>query len=87
MDAFATGDILPFTSDIEFVILPLAMDDGMQKIWREVFDQFAISYANEWWIVYERKIWEVLEYLKKSDSAPKNSAIFTPTQKSWSYQP
>ena len=56
MDAFATGDILPFTSDIEFVILPLAMDDGMQKIWREVSDQFAISYANEWWIVYERKI-------------------------------
>lgn len=56
MDVFATGDILPFTSDIEFVILPLAMDEGTQKIWREVSAQFAISYANEWWVVYERKI-------------------------------
>lgn len=56
MDAFATGDVLPFTNDIEFVVLPVAMDEGMQKTWREVSAQFAISYANEWWIVYQRKI-------------------------------
>ncbi len=56
MDAFATGDILPFTSEIEFVILPLAMDGGTQKIWREVSAQFSISFANEWWVVYERKV-------------------------------
>ena len=56
MDAFATGDILPFTNDIEFVVLPVAMDDGMQQTWREVSAQFAISYANEWWVVYQRKI-------------------------------
>ena len=56
MDAFATGDVLPFTNDIEFVVLPVAMDEGMQKTWQEVSAQFAISYANEWWIVYQRKI-------------------------------
>lgn len=56
MDAFASGDILPFTNDIEFVILPASMDEGMQKTWREVSAQFAISYANEWWIVYQRKL-------------------------------
>ncbi len=56
MDAFATGDVLPFTNDIEFVVLPVSMDEGMQKTWREVSAQFAISYANEWWIVYQRKI-------------------------------
>jgi uncharacterized membrane protein len=56
MDAFATGDVLPFTNDIEFVILPVSMDEGMQKTWREVSAQFAISFANEWWIVYQRQI-------------------------------
>ena len=56
MDAFASGDILPFTNDIEFVVLPASMDESMQKTWREVSAQFAISYANEWWIVYQRKI-------------------------------
>lgn len=56
MDAFASGDILPFTNEIEFVILPASMDEGMQKTWREVSAQFAISYANEWWIVYQRKL-------------------------------
>ncbi len=56
MDAFATGDVLPFTNDIEFVVLPVSMDEGMQKTWREVSAQFAISFANEWWIVYQRKI-------------------------------
>ena len=56
MDAFATGDVLPFTNDIEFVVLPVAMDDSMRNTWREVSAQFAISYANEWWIVYQRKI-------------------------------
>lgn len=54
-DAFAVGDILPFTNDIEFVVLPVSMDDAMQKTWREVSAQFAISFANEWWIVYQRK--------------------------------
>ena len=56
IDAFASGDILPFTNDIEFVVLPASMDESMQKTWREVSAQFAISYANEWWIVYQRKI-------------------------------
>lgn len=54
LDAFAEGDVLPFVSEIEYVILPKMMDDQMSQVWSEVSSGFEITYANSWWTVYLR---------------------------------
>jgi uncharacterized membrane protein len=54
-DAFATGDVLPFVDEIEFVVLPTNMDAEMQEVWSSVEANFEIAYANSWWVVFQRK--------------------------------
>ena len=54
LDVFAEGDVLPFVDEIEFVILPVNMDDQMQQVWSKVASDFEITFANSWWVVYQR---------------------------------
>jgi hypothetical protein len=54
-DAFATGDVLPFVDEIEFVVLPTNMDAEMQEVWSSVEANFEVAYANSWWVVFQRK--------------------------------
>ena len=54
VDVFANGDVLPFANEITFVVLPTSMDEEMTKTWSEVSNQFTVSYANSWWVVYQR---------------------------------
>lgn len=54
VDVFAEGDVLPFANEITFVVLPTSMDEEMTKTWSEVSNQFTVSYANSWWVVYQR---------------------------------
>lgn len=54
LDPFAAGDVLPFVDEITFVVLPANMDKEMTDTWSQVSAQFTISYANSWWVVYQR---------------------------------
>ncbi|MFM8776387.1 MAG: DUF2079 domain-containing protein, partial [Actinomycetota bacterium] len=54
VDAFAVGDILPFVDEIEFVVLPKSLDDKSAVIWAKFVDRYQITYANSWWVVYQR---------------------------------
>ncbi|NBU60203.1 MAG: DUF2079 domain-containing protein [Actinobacteria bacterium] len=54
LDVFASGDVLPFADEIEFVILPVNMDDEIAKVWSIVSPRFEVAYANSWWVVYQR---------------------------------
>ncbi len=54
LDVFAEGDVLPFATEIEFVILPTDMDEAMQQIWATVASDFEVTFANSWWVVYRR---------------------------------
>ncbi|NBO67997.1 MAG: hypothetical protein EBV40_04125 [Actinobacteria bacterium] len=54
LDVFASGDVLPFADEIEFVILPVTMDDETAKVWSIVSPRFEVAYANSWWVVYQR---------------------------------
>lgn len=55
IDAFAAGDVLPFVGEIEFVILPKNMDAVMAQTWSEFAPNFEITFANSWWVVFEKK--------------------------------
>ena len=54
VDAFAVGDVLPFVDEIEFVVLPKSLDDKSAVIWAKFVDRYQITYANSWWVVYQR---------------------------------
>jgi len=54
LDVFASGDVLPFADEIEFVILPVTMDDETAKVWSIFSPRFEVAYANSWWVVYQR---------------------------------
>jgi len=53
-DPFAAGDALPFVDEIEYVLLPKSLDQKSAQIWAKFADRFQITYANSWWVVYER---------------------------------
>jgi len=53
-DVFAGGDRLPGADDVEYVILPVNLDDEAQKIWDVEKDQFRVVDENAWWVVYQR---------------------------------
>ena len=54
LDVFAKGDVLSFVDEIEYVILPANMDEQMQQTWSTVSADFQITYANSWWVVFQR---------------------------------
>lgn len=53
-DVFAGGDRLPGADEVEYVILPVNLDDEAQKIWDVEKDQFRVVDENAWWVVYQR---------------------------------
>ena len=53
-DVFAGGDRLPGADAVEYVILPVNLDDEAQKIWDVEKDQFRVVDENAWWVVYQR---------------------------------
>jgi len=53
-DVFAGGDRLPGVDEVEYVILPVNLDDEAQKIWDVEKDQFRVVDENAWWVVYQR---------------------------------
>ncbi|MEY2885439.1 MAG: hypothetical protein RJB40_293 [Actinomycetota bacterium] len=53
-DVFAGGDRLPGSDEVEYVILPVNLDDEAQKIWDVEKDQFRVVDENAWWVVYQR---------------------------------
>ena len=53
-DVFAGGDRLPGADEVEYVILPVNLDDEAQKIWDVEKDQFRVVDENAWWVVYKR---------------------------------
>jgi uncharacterized membrane protein len=53
-DVFAGGDRLPGADEVEYVILPVNLDDKAQKIWDVEKDQFRVVDENAWWVVYQR---------------------------------
>jgi len=53
-DVFAGGDRLPGADEVEYVILPVNLDDEAQKIWDIEKDQFRVIDENAWWVVYQR---------------------------------
>ena len=53
-NVFAGGDRLPGADEVEYVILPVNLDDEAQKIWDIEKDQFRVIDENAWWVVYQR---------------------------------
>lgn len=53
-DVFAGGDRLPGADEVEYVILPVNLDDEAKKIWDVEKDQFRVVDENAWWVVYQR---------------------------------
>ena len=53
-DVFAGGDRLPGADAIEYVILPVRLDDEAQKVWDVEKDRFRVVDENAWWVVYQR---------------------------------
>ena len=53
-DVFAGGDRLPGADAVEYVILPVNLDDEAQKIWAVEKGQFRVVDENSWWVVYQR---------------------------------
>jgi uncharacterized membrane protein len=53
-DVFAGGDRLPGADAVEYVILPVRLDDEAQKVWDIERDRFRVVDENAWWVVYKR---------------------------------
>ncbi|MFM2235265.1 MAG: hypothetical protein RL296_924, partial [Actinomycetota bacterium] len=53
-DVFAGGDRLPGADAVEYVILPVRLDDEAQKVWDVEKDRFRVVDENAWWVVYQR---------------------------------
>jgi uncharacterized membrane protein len=53
-DVFAGGDRLPGADAVEYVILPVSLDEEAQKVWDVEKDQFQVVDENAWWVVYKR---------------------------------
>jgi uncharacterized membrane protein len=53
-DVFAGGDRLPGADAVEYVILPVTLDEEAQKVWNAEKDRFRIVDQNDWWVVYQR---------------------------------
>ena len=53
-DVFARGDRLPSADAVEYVILPVRLDEAAQKVWDVEKDRFHVVDENLWWVVYQR---------------------------------
>jgi hypothetical protein len=53
-DVFAGGDRLPGADAVEYVILPVTLDEAALKVWNAEKDRFRIVDQNDWWVVYQR---------------------------------
>jgi len=53
-DVFAGGDRLPGADAVEYVILPVRLDDEAQKVWDVEKERFRVVDENAWWVVYQR---------------------------------
>ena len=53
-DTFASGDVLPFVDEIEYVILPKSMNEEMTQIWSQFSAGFEITFANSFWVVFKK---------------------------------
>jgi hypothetical protein len=51
---FAGGDRLPGADAVEYVILPVTLDEAALKVWNAEKDRFRIVDHNDWWVVYQR---------------------------------
>lgn len=50
------GRRLPAADDVEFVVLPVARDVGLEQDWREVRSAFELVRANDSWELYRRRV-------------------------------
>lgn len=54
VDVFTGGDRLPAADSVEWVVLPLRLDDDLAEIWAREAASFREVARNEWWAVYAR---------------------------------
>ena len=54
-DVFASGDRLDFADEIEYVMLPIALSEESEQVWRAEIHDYLIVASNNWWILYRRR--------------------------------
>ena len=45
---------MPGADAVEYVILPVNMDEAAQKVWNAEKARFHVVDDNGWWVVYQR---------------------------------